>query len=386
MDAMEIAAVVRSGPRRHEVTVLTDERPQELAVPPKATGGGSAINGGEFLMLALATCYCNDLYREAARLKLNLDSVEVEATAVFDGVGLAARDIRYRAQVRSPATREEIERLLRETDAVAEVHNTVRQGTPVTFVLPGEQTVSTPSDMRPVTAKQLAQLRAVVDRYPPAVLRDSKWREAATEDDVWIRIVSQVVVVGNARPEEELQKAERRARLSWAKLSHATDEEARQAIWQVLRDIGARYAGKQADKCAKTAAILQNLRVLARHPGGPVGFLRRLGELDGTEEMIGYVTRHLSYVKNKGARDLLTSGFGLATDRIALDVRVLGALRRIGLDVPDKAPSDPEEYAALEKQLLDQVCRPLGISGAQLDQLLFGHYKDIKKHNASRRG
>jgi hypothetical protein len=33
--------------------------------------------------------------------------------------------------VHSPAPAEEIERLLRETDAVAEVHNTLRTGVPV---------------------------------------------------------------------------------------------------------------------------------------------------------------------------------------------------------------------------------------------------------------
>jgi len=100
-------------------------------VAPKDTGGGSATNGGEFLMLALATCYCNDLYREAARLGIALESVEVEALAQFEGVGLAASNVRYRASVASPAPPEAIARLLRETDAVAEVHNTLRKGVPV---------------------------------------------------------------------------------------------------------------------------------------------------------------------------------------------------------------------------------------------------------------
>ena len=90
-----------------------------------------AVNGGEFLMLALATCYCNDLYREAARLGIAIDSVEVEAEAEFPGVGLAAIDIRYRARVASSAAIDEIAKLLRQTDAVAEIHNTIRAGAPV---------------------------------------------------------------------------------------------------------------------------------------------------------------------------------------------------------------------------------------------------------------
>lgn len=130
---MQISARVVSAPGQHAVSVRTDDAEQPLAVPPR-TGGGSAVNGGEFLMLALATCYANDLYREARRLGMELTQVEVEATASFEGVGLAASDVRYRARVQSPAPPEAVERLLRETDAVAEVHNTLRTGVPVSWV------------------------------------------------------------------------------------------------------------------------------------------------------------------------------------------------------------------------------------------------------------
>ena len=130
---MEIAATVRNSNRDHAVTVSTAGREQTLAIASKAAGG-SAINGGEFLLLALATCYCNDLYREAERLGISVDGVEVEATATFPGVGLAATDIRYRARVSSAAPAQDIDRLLAETDAVAEVHNTIRSGARVVRV------------------------------------------------------------------------------------------------------------------------------------------------------------------------------------------------------------------------------------------------------------
>jgi len=55
----------------------------------------------------------------------------VEASAEFAAAGLAATDIRYRARVESTASEAQVEALLRETDAVAEVHNTVRAGLPV---------------------------------------------------------------------------------------------------------------------------------------------------------------------------------------------------------------------------------------------------------------
>jgi uncharacterized OsmC-like protein len=130
---VKISAVVRNTPATHEVVVSTGGSEQTLTVPAKRSGPGSGVNGGEFLMLALATCYCNDLYREAARLGVPVWSVEVEATAEFPGVGLAATNIGYRAKVSSPASPDQMEELLRITDAVAEVHNTVRRGASVTL-------------------------------------------------------------------------------------------------------------------------------------------------------------------------------------------------------------------------------------------------------------
>lgn len=131
---MRISATVDSSAGLHAVSVETDGNGQALAIPAKPSGQGSAVNGGEFLMLALATCYCNDLYREAQRLGIAIDGAHVQASAEFAGVGLAASDIRYTASIRSSASADDVARLLRETDAVAEVHNTIRAGVPVTQV------------------------------------------------------------------------------------------------------------------------------------------------------------------------------------------------------------------------------------------------------------
>jgi uncharacterized OsmC-like protein len=128
---MLIRATVKNSPSSHQVEVCTGNNVQSLPVASKAMGRGSSINGGEFLMLAVATCYCNDLFREAARLNIPVAGAEVEASAEFPGVGLAATNIRYRAKIESSASPDEVARLLRATDAVAEVHNTLRAGVPV---------------------------------------------------------------------------------------------------------------------------------------------------------------------------------------------------------------------------------------------------------------
>lgn len=125
---MEISAHIRNRADGHEVRLRTGGAEQRLAVPAKASGPGSAVNGGDLLMAALATCYCNDLYREAARLGVPIAGCEVTATAHFDGVGRPAESVVYSARVESSAPPEQIERLLVETDRVAEIHNTLRAG------------------------------------------------------------------------------------------------------------------------------------------------------------------------------------------------------------------------------------------------------------------
>ncbi len=127
---MEISARIRNDLHGHEVELCTAGIAHRPAVSAKSSGPGSAVNGGEFLVAALATCYCNDLYREAARLGIAITGCEVVASAQFKGVGLGAESVTYRARVESSESPERIEKLLTETDRLAEVHNTLRAGCP----------------------------------------------------------------------------------------------------------------------------------------------------------------------------------------------------------------------------------------------------------------
>src|SRR5215471_7612911 len=67
-------------PSGHSVEVETEGRKQSIAIAPKSVGRGSSINGGELLFTALATCFCNDLYREAAKRGIEVQDVKVEVT------------------------------------------------------------------------------------------------------------------------------------------------------------------------------------------------------------------------------------------------------------------------------------------------------------------
>ena len=125
---MQISAHIRSGLNVHELFVSTDGASRPLTVSAKPSGQGSAVSGGELLMAALATCYCNDLYREAVRLRVPIASCEVRVHGHFNGVGLAAQHVTYSAVVESSAPAVQVEALLSETDRLAEVHNTLRSG------------------------------------------------------------------------------------------------------------------------------------------------------------------------------------------------------------------------------------------------------------------
>ena len=128
---MNICARVTNREEHHEAIVRTGDREQSIAIPPRESGFGSGVNGGELLFLALATCYCNDIYREAALQGITVHEVEVEALGRFGGPGEPPVDVRYHVRVKAEATEREIRALLIHTDTVSEIQNTLRHGVPV---------------------------------------------------------------------------------------------------------------------------------------------------------------------------------------------------------------------------------------------------------------
>jgi organic hydroperoxide reductase OsmC/OhrA len=131
---MHISATIRNSPLNHEVVVSTEGNSRSIAIPSKTQGHGSSVNGGELLFLALATCFCNDIYREAARRNMNIQSVDVTVNGKFGKEGEAGTDIVYETQVVAPEhSQKEIDELIHHVDRIAEIHNTLRNGASVTL-------------------------------------------------------------------------------------------------------------------------------------------------------------------------------------------------------------------------------------------------------------
>ena len=130
---MKISAQVENSEGNHQVMLTTGDSVHSIAIPPKPTGFGSSANGGELLFLALATCYCNDIYREAAKKGIKVERVEVEVVGDFGADGEPASNVTYSAWVVAEACEEQIKELMTYTDQVAEIQNTLRKQTPITL-------------------------------------------------------------------------------------------------------------------------------------------------------------------------------------------------------------------------------------------------------------
>lgn len=128
---MKITAKVENSKDNHQVTLQTNDNVHSIVIPPKPTGYGSSANGGELLFLALATCYCNDIYREAAKRNIKVERVEVNVEGEFGAEGEHAKNVTYQAKVFAEASEEEIHEMMEFTDTVAEIQNTLRIETPV---------------------------------------------------------------------------------------------------------------------------------------------------------------------------------------------------------------------------------------------------------------
>lgn len=131
---VKFTAKIQNAENQHHVTLKTANHEHEIVIPPKPGGFGSSMNGAEALLLALATCYCNDLYREAQKQGIVVRQVTVEVDSDWNGQdGHPLENVIYHVTVDADAPTEAIESLIRHTDTVAEIQNTLRQGVPATL-------------------------------------------------------------------------------------------------------------------------------------------------------------------------------------------------------------------------------------------------------------
>ncbi|MGZ4171623.1 MAG: OsmC family protein [Solirubrobacteraceae bacterium] len=126
-----------------DATGLGNAGPYTLVVDrPDGAGGRSlGFNGGQLLYLAVAGCVSNDLYREAQAAGISLTRVRVIVTGDFSGDPPVSDEIVYRVEIEGDAPAEDLDRLVRRVDEIAEIPNSLRAGTSVTLA---DASVGTP--------------------------------------------------------------------------------------------------------------------------------------------------------------------------------------------------------------------------------------------------
>jgi uncharacterized OsmC-like protein len=113
-------AVGSSGPR-----TVTVDRAKE------AGGLGLGFNGGELMLLAIGGCYSNDVFREADKRGIAVKNVRVTVSAEWGGDPVRAQNVAFAVEVEADAAEAEICDLIRHTDLLAEIPNSLRLGTEV---------------------------------------------------------------------------------------------------------------------------------------------------------------------------------------------------------------------------------------------------------------
>ena len=98
---------------------------------PEGVTVESDFTGAHLLHLAAAGCVLNDVYREAGELGIRVDGVRVTASGGFDTEAWTSTGITYQVDVDSPASADELARLLTRVDEVAEIPRAVRAGATV---------------------------------------------------------------------------------------------------------------------------------------------------------------------------------------------------------------------------------------------------------------
>ena len=122
----------------------------------------------------------------------------------------------------------------------------------------------------------------------------------------------------------------------------------------------------------KSAAAVRNFRKLTVRDT-PKKFFDRVAKCRSEDEKIAMLQRELVFFGNKSARDSLIE-LRLAENVMALDARIYGVLRKVGVRL-----SPDDIYRQIEKELIQKVAAPLGMTGALLDRVFFRNYDQILK-------
>lgn len=224
------------------------------------------------------------------------------------------------------------------------------------------------TSLRPESKRKLLHLinKLVPHTKTPKL---GRWK-ALSNEELWSHIVSQVCVMGSARPMEKLKQSSSRlefdAALSLKSISNIMQEDKSIYIEDQLKRFKAtRFYNKAACRLAEATT---NLKIVE---GTRLVLLNDLPHGDDYAVREELIKRSIGLFKLKSVSDLMIA-LGLSHDVIALDQRVVGVLNAC-LGYNWKAPrlqNNRSIYLSVEDCLRD-VCKDASISLGSLDRMLF---------------
>lgn len=226
--------------------------------------------------------------------------------------------------------------------------------------------------------KTAEALREIVQKYRDKVKlpRPDNWKQMS-DNDIWLVVTGQVAVVRGSEPADKMGE-ELRKRENWYKdLLRLAEEKYKEAIYKIFYEFNIQLRGKTIERCRKTKALCKNLAFL-QSCGGPRAYIESIASIEDEQLRVERVIKDMAYIKNKGARDLLIE-LGLVQNAIAIDSRIKTLLNHLGENIPDKFLQSKKRFSALEKEMLEKVAKPCGITGAHLDRILYQNYDEIER-------
>ena len=222
-----------------------------------------------------------------------------------------------------------------------------------------------------LSPSQSRQLQKIAKRNKKGVKLGKPWNQW-TDDNLWRKVLGQIAVVGRAGPGERLQHDPKIKKLvSIQKLKRLrSNAQLQKYLHDVFVKVKVRFVGRNWKTDKKAKAGMKNFRTVMA-AGGPKEFFQKIDDKKREKERIEALKKSLEYFGNKGARDTAIE-LRLADDCVALDTRIYAVLEMVGV----KASPD-DIYEQIEKELVEKVATPIGISGALLDRILFKKYNQI---------
>lgn len=222
-----------------------------------------------------------------------------------------------------------------------------------------------------ISAAVARKLQRVVNRFRNDVPAPEfgKWKEKS-DAELWRAVLVQIAVVGKAKSGEDLYDELATDLDDWYRqLLMASGESRLKAIHKRLRNASVRYVMSNSKECRKSKAAVYNFELIQSY-GGPKRYFSKIAEVPEEAWRVSIVSDEMEFIRNKGARDML-NGLGIVRDAIAFDSRLQKVLSHLGAVLPNDLAMNRRKYKALQKELIDKVCLPCGISGGHLDQILF---------------